>query len=239
MRLRKGMTDKDFMIIGKRYGSSEVAYEAKEAATIWEKDMEVLKEYGFGPDAMSKFKTMCAAHLELIKNRPGVISNKMLTLREKHKIINDAWTWAEKVESILGSIARNNPDFAILLNNHLPKEDTDLLTAIPALAKILSDNAASISPDTNHQTRISETETIVQKLHEVYDATVLNKTKAVEDSAEIDLLDGKIYVAIRDLYEAGRRAVRSGLVQTPSTRYRFQSLTNTRKPKEEPAAPQT
>ena len=41
------------------------------------------------------------------------------------------------------------------------------------------------------------------------------------DTAELDERDGELYLRMRDLYEAGRAAIRAGLIDRPLSNFRF------------------
>ncbi len=55
-------------------------------------------------------------------------------------------------------------------------------------------------------------------------AARLAKTAPVIDTAAIDLLDGKLYVAIHDMNKAARRAIRGGKLGANLDEYRFHHL---------------
>ncbi|MBU1219433.1 hypothetical protein KKF34_15970 [Myxococcota bacterium] len=226
MRLKKAMTDADYTTIGKRYGSNEILLEAQEASAKWLRDISVLKYYGFGQSVLDEFNSIRDEHHLLIKKRSVAVSDKKFTTKTKHEILNEAWTWTAKVDSLLGSIARKDTQFAIKLHSTLPSEDPDLFGAVPALATLLQEHAESLPADSGVQDRLSEVETVMQKLGTIYGEAATSRTKTAEDTLEIDHKDGILYVKMRDLYEAGRRAIRAGELNIPASDYRFQFVFN-------------
>jgi hypothetical protein len=56
----------------------------------------------------------------------------------------------------------------------------------------------------------------------------------VADTAQIDRLDGKLYLAMRDLSSAGRKAIRNGELAADVHEYAFHHLKNSGNPKPVP-----
>lgn len=235
MRPKKAMTDADYTTIGRRYGSNDVFREAQEASAKWLRDISVLKDYGFGQEDMDEFNNLRNEHHQLIEKRSIAVSEKKVTTKTKHAVINEAWTWTAKVDSILGRLARKDNQFSIKLQTTLPSEDPDLYGAVPALANLLRENADRLPPDSGVQNRLSEVEAVMQKLGTIYGEAATTRTKTTEDTLEIDHKDGVLYIKMRDLYEAGRRAIRAGELNVPSTDYRFQFLVNRKQTPTDPA----
>jgi hypothetical protein len=61
------------------------------------------------------------------------------------------------------------------------------------------------------------------------------KSATVIDTAAIDVLDGRLYIAMRDLNKAARRAIRAGELRATPEEYQFHCL----KPTPKPAKPAT
>jgi hypothetical protein len=62
------------------------------------------------------------------------------------------------------------------------------------------------------------------------------KARRVADITAIDLFDGRIYIAVRDLHEAGRQAIRIGDPQASLSDYRFHRLDHRKVAREKDAA---
>jgi len=57
-----------------------------------------------------------------------------------------------------------------------------------------------------------------------------SKGQTVADTAQIDLFDGKLYVCMRDLNSAGRKAIRNGDLRVGLHEYAFHHLKNSGNP---------
>lgn len=56
------LTDAQLTIVGRRYGSDEVALEASEALARWRRDVAALAGYGYGQSALDGFAADLAQH---------------------------------------------------------------------------------------------------------------------------------------------------------------------------------
>ncbi|MBU1218380.1 hypothetical protein KKF34_15250 [Myxococcota bacterium] len=234
MRTRKNLTNSDFINIGRRYGSSDIQLEAQNAVAKWSRDIETLSEYGFTPLKLEQFNSLRNKHSILVEKRPESVIAKMVSTREKNGIINSAWKWLDKVQSVLGDFAESDAEFAIKIKKISPSEDPELLAAIPAFAEILSEKKTLFEPEVKVEARLSEVASIVEKLSTVYGKQTTLKEKARIDTEEIDLYDGMLYTTMRNLYSAGRAAIRAGLLSNTSD-YKFAMKSNSNSQKPDPA----
>ncbi|MBU1220059.1 hypothetical protein KKF34_13995 [Myxococcota bacterium] len=234
MRTRKNLTNSDFISIGRRFGSSEIQLEAQNAAAKWSRDIETLSEYGFTPSKLEQFNLLRSNHSTLIEKRPESIIAKMVTTREKNKIINSAWKWLEKVQSVLGDFAENDAEFAIRLRKITPSDDPELLAAIPVFSEILNEKKSYFEPEVKVEVRLSEVANIMENLSTVYGKQATLKEKTRIDTEEIDLYDGMLYTTMRNLYSAGRAAIRAGILSNTSD-YKFTMRSNSNPQKPDPS----
>ena len=117
----------------------------------------------------------------------------------------------------------------------LPVEDLDLGAAIDALSAILKDKLAGLSPAIPAQARLDEAPALRQRLAGIFSTANDAKQLPVADTAELDERDGELYLRMRDLYEAGRAAVRAGLIDRPLSNFRFTHLRHGRSRANDPA----
>ncbi|MBU1222150.1 hypothetical protein KKF34_11315 [Myxococcota bacterium] len=224
MKFKKSLTQENFITIGKRFASEDIAREVQELLAKWEKDLAALEEYGYGSEMMQEFKTLRDSHAILMEKRSKGVSDKKLTVKAKNNIINEAWIWVDKIESILGILTRKDPSLSTRVSDALPHNDSDLQASIMAMCTIIQENIAAFPAGVKVEKRISEAPVLNEKLESIYKDTSRSKTNTMADTAEIDHLDGQLYIKIGDIYEAGRKAIRAGAIDRLVSDYRFQYL---------------
>lgn len=226
MKYKKSLTQENFITIGRRFASEDIAREVQELLAKWENDLPALEEYGYGTEMMQEFKALRDSHANLMKKRSSGVSDKKLTVKTKNDIINEAWIWVDKIESILGILTRKDSSLSTRVLDALPHNDSDLQASIMAMCAIMQENIASFPAGVKVETRISEAPVLNEKLESIYKDTARSKTNVIIDTADIDLLDGQLYIRMADIYEAGRKAIRAGEIDRLKSDYRFQYLNN-------------
>lgn len=237
MKFKKVMTTNDFINIGRRFACEDIAREVQEILARWEKDVDILSEYGFGEESLNRFKALKNEHVALMDKRSQGVSEKKLTIKTKNEIIEGAWVWVDKCSALLGSLARMDEVIGTHLKEALPDGDTDLESSVAALAELLKNNVGSFGPSAKVDERLSEVSVIKEKLSEIYTETARTKSVTILDTADLDLLDGKLYIIMKDVNEAGRMAIRAGNINGIGNPYRFSYVSNG-KTKPTPASPQ-
>ena len=235
MKIRRTYTALEKRLLGKRYSSRAVAAQAQDALLLWRLFIDPLTEFGHGPDELASFEAEVAAHAALMGGRSDGVAQKTLTLAERDALIHDGWVWVQKVLATLSVPARTDADCATRLNAALPVEDLDLGPAIDALAVILKDKLAGLSAAVPAQARLDEAPALRQRLAGIFSTAHDAKQLPVSDTAELDERDGELYLRMRDLYEAGRAAIRSGLIDRPLSNFRFTHLRHGRTRVSDPA----
>jgi len=213
------MSNARFTIVGRRHGSADIQRGASEAAARWQRDLAGLKLFGLGQAGLSAFNVLRADHARLLAERPTGVAAKLTTVDARNKATSNAWLWIDMVGSVLGQLARTDDGFANEVKSALPDDDGDLATAIPALAALLAKRKADLPEDAEVQARIDEAPAHTAALSDAPGAVAAAKLEPVIDTAEIDLLDGRLYVAIADLNDAGKKGVRHGKLQVPASDY--------------------
>ncbi len=222
------LSDADYVIIGRRYGSTAVADEAGEAAERWARDVAALAEYGHGEAALTAFRADIAAHAALRQGRPTAVAQKTVSIGARDDAVTAAWRWVGTVTSLLGSLARKDAELGAQLAAATPDEDSELAVSVRALEKLVEANAARLPSDSHASDRIAEAEPIAATLEASAPAVATAKAAPVQDTEELDLADGKLYIAIKDLNAAARKAIRAGKLSARVSEYRMKHLKRTR-----------
>lgn len=229
------LTDDEYVEIGRRHGSDEVDQEASVAESRWRRDLDNLGEYGHGPDEKAAFDALWAKHGELRAGRSDVVSGKKTTVIGRDTIVSAAWAWVDKVGSVLGRPCRADQNLAVRVEEAMPREDSGLGAGIVALAAILDEVKGRLAPHAKAAERVAESKDLAAKLGAAPGQVSTAKAGTVTDTAELDLLDGKIYIAILDLNKAGRKAIRNGNLKQKLEDYTLKHLKRSGNPK--PHAP--
>jgi len=220
---------KDYQAVGKAYGSDDVAKEASEASARWARDSGVLAEFGFGKSAHAAFEKTRAEHIALCASRADAIAAKALTVKEKKAILDAAWLWVDKVESILSVLGRDDETVASGLNAAVPSDDAALDSGIGGMAELLGEVKARVPEDAAVEVRLGEVPEVRRQLQAIFGLVSTAKSATVADTAEIDVLDGQLVVTIRFLNRAARKAIRSGALKASLSEYRIHYLDQPRR----------
>lgn len=220
------LTDADYTVIGRRHGSATVDREANDAIARWKRDVIALAPYSHGNSALARFEALREEHRILREKRPDAVAQKIVSVAARNAAIEAGWAWVNKVTTILGALARTDADLATKLAAATPDEDSELATKTITLKGLLEANATSLDPEVQAAERISEAVGVATAIRQSTETATSAKGAPVADTAELDLLDGKLYVMIKDLNDAGRRAIRDGALAQKSSEYRFQHLTS-------------
>ncbi len=221
MKTRRIYTPLQKRLLGRRYSSNAIARQAQEVLMLWRLFLSTFTEYGLGPEALSEFEAAVAAHLALVEGRPGAIAAKSLSIADRDATIHAAWVWVGKVGAALGKLAREDADCATKLNAARPDEDDELWWSIGAMASLMQEKAGQLAASVPTADRQAEATGLRERLAVIFAAASEAKQAPVQDTAEIDELDGQLYLMMRDFFEAGRNAVRAGLIDRPTSTFRF------------------
>jgi len=224
MKIKRSYNPMEKRIIGKRYGSKAISRQSYDVIILWKLFLSTFTEFGHGPDELAAFERDTLAHEKLIGSRSDTVARKTLTLAERDAIIHAGWVWVQKVAASLGVVALNDSECATRLNGALPKEDLDLGFSMDALVPLLKDKMSRLSPAIPAQARLDEAPALRQNLATILSTAADAKQLPVVDTAEIDERDGDLYLRMRDFFEAGRAAVRAGLIERPLSNFRFTHL---------------
>ena len=210
-----------FRMIGARHPSDKMQLEATSAHTRWSEIIDLMTDFGLGPDELAEFFALIEKHRAALAKRSNKIVAKGMSIEDRNAAINEGWAWTAKTIITLSKLSRTDAETARRINEARPVEDTDLPSAIEDLSTLLASKSEQISPKIPVQKRLEEAAALVTRLHTVFTDAEIAKGKPMEDTAELDELDGQLYVIIRDFNEAGRSAVRAGLLPDAAPYFRF------------------
>jgi hypothetical protein len=217
----QALGDAQYTVIGRRYGSDDIAAEAIRAKACWARDVGLLATYGYGQAALVGFDGLLTEHARMRESRPEVIAAKRSVVRERAGVVASGRAWVNQAVSLLETRAREDQRLAERLNAAVPADSSGLDASVGALSKLLTEQATSLPPDANVDALIGQGANLLEDLRAAPGTVTTAKSAKVADTADLDRLDGRLYVAMRDLNRAGRRAIRAGKLGAAPTDYRF------------------
>lgn len=242
MAEEKAFTPDAYATIGARYGSTGVAHESELAEGRWERDVDALARYGHGRSALAKYKDLRARHQQAMAQRPNAVNAKRHSVLERDARISAAWEWMDAARSNVTPLARGDAKIAVVLKSALAENDVDLPAKIEAMRSLLGDVQSRLPEDANIPQLLADAATVASGLEGTHGQVHSKRGAAMEDTFELDRLDGELYVRILDLNAAARRAIRNGKLEAQLSDYRLHFLKRSGRPgavspEGEPAAP--
>jgi hypothetical protein len=216
------LTDAEYVAIGRRRGSEDIAEEAARASARWSRDLPVLAAYGRGQALLAEFEALRAEHGALLVARPEMIAAKRGVVRERAEQVALARHWVGRASSLLETLGHQDAALAERFNAAAPADDSALVAGIGALTRLLQEVASSLPEDANVPELVEEAPALMAALSNVAGAVSTAKSATVADTLEADRLDGKLYVTMRELNRAARRAIRAGKLKADPSNYRFE-----------------
>jgi hypothetical protein len=229
------VTDLELTIMGRRYGADEVALEASEAKARWKRDLPALASYGYGQGALDAFSADYAEHAKLRSARPEAVTEKKMSVTARDQQVSSGWKWVDRVTSMLGTLARTDEMLATALATATPTDDAGLEAGIRAVATLLVETKGRLPADAEADKRLAEVDDLCAALQSSPGTVHTSKGQTVADTAQIDLYDGKLYLCMRDLNSAGRKAIRNGDLHAGLHEYAFHHLKRSGNPNPGPA----
>jgi len=230
-------TQDDYTHIGITVGSDPIHREGEDGLASWKRDREVLKKYAFTDEDCALFEELLKKHGELINKRSETVARKKGSLAERDQLLHMAWIWVEQAGAMLGRLAVNDADLARRFNETYPEEDNQLWRAIEPINALLVEYKSAFGASVPVQALIDEAPALRERLNGLFGRIETAKAEPIQDTREIDELDGRIYVLLRDLNSAGRRAIRAGLLTRQAPYYRFNHLRRAPRPTPTPDTP--
>jgi hypothetical protein len=218
------LNERNLIIIGQRFNSDIIAREAAEAAARWLRDEAALAGYGFGIAVRTRYEEDRAKHEALRVARSQAVATKRKSYADRDKEVLSAWAWVDRVKSTIRVESLTDNKLSTDLEAAVPRDDAGLEAGIQALARLLTSCKDRLGADAQVDQRLAETSTLVDGLSSSPGLVHTNSSQTMTDTAQIDLLDGKLYVWIRELNKAGRCAIRNGHLQVPPQDYVFHHL---------------
>jgi len=229
------LTDDDYIEVGRSIGSDAIHREGEDAVGQWERDIDVLEKYGFTREELAQFKDSFQVHQELLTRRDETIARKKGAVASRDRILHAAWIWFEQVSSIVGRLAAGDAELVRRFNEVVPTSDAGLWRAIDPIAALLREHQGAFPAAVPVQALLDEAPALRQSVTEIFGRTELAKAEPVQDTREIDEQDGRLYVTMRELFAAGRRAIRAGRLTRQAPYYRFNHVRKAPRPTPTPA----
>lgn len=219
-----------------RAGTSPIsaACEANETVGRWQRDLAVLAGYGFGQVVLDAFIADVRAHEKLRGARPDAVADKRSAVVAREKQVSAAWAWVDRVSAMLGVLARSDQTLSLALAAASPVDDAGLDGGIRALATILVETQGRLPADAGAGDRLAQVDSLCAGLQTAPAVVQTSKGQTISDTAQIDLMDGKLWVRMRDLNAASRSAIRNGDLRAGLSDYSFHHLKHSGSPSPAP-----
>lgn len=224
MRTIEALDDEKYRVIGAGIGSDDMATEASEASERWARDIAGLAPYGFGPEAKETFETDRTAHASLRDARPEMVVAKTKAVNDFKELRQDSKSWIEKVGMSIGRLARFDADVALKLKAAYPADESKYASGIGSMAALLTELAPRLPESAQAAARLAEAPGLKAGLEQSPGQVSVAKAAPMADTAAIDILDGKLYVTIKDLNDAARGAIKDSAINAKRSEYRFKHV---------------
>jgi hypothetical protein len=223
-RYSRYVTNEQLSIIGRRFNCDDVSAEANETVGRWRRDLNVLGSYGHGRSALAAFEADIATHEGLRSARPDAVTEKKSAVVVRDRHVSAAWAWVDRTVAVLGVLGSADQKLAMALDAAVPRDDAGLEAGVHAVATLLAESKAKLDEDAEADKRLAEVADLCAALRSSPASVQTSKSRAVTDTAQIDLYDGKLYTRMRDLNAAARAAIRNGHLQASQHEYSFHRL---------------
>lgn len=224
MITRSAYNSQKYRSIGARFGSDSIHLQGQDTAALWTENLDVFTEFGQGSTELAKFLALLEQHTAAIAARPRKLTERTLTVAERNATVNEGWIWQKKVIGALAPLAREDSAVAVAVSNARAVDDVDLLPSNDMFVELLTAHRDRMAAEVPVQKRLDEHAALRERLMNVFGAAEAAKGRPVIDTEEIDELDGRLYVIMRDFNELGRAAVRAGLIVDRPPHFRFNHL---------------
>jgi hypothetical protein len=205
----RAFSEADYEEIGRRHGSPDVAKEAGLALARWERDVSVLKGYGYGAKGLSAFRKLVGDHAAAMASRPEGVAAKTNSVNSRERAVAQGWGFVDKARSILLPLAREDGTIANGLREAIPGDDAQLAAGLGALGKLLAANLNALDPESGAEGLKEQAQGLMNAISGGPGSAEAAKKSTQEDTAAINRLDGRLAVIIGDLNGAGRKAFRN------------------------------
>jgi len=218
------LSDLEYTVIGRRHGSEDIALEAGEVEARWRRFADALAVYGFGKADLDAFVALLAEHAKLRGARPDAVADKKTSVASRNQQVAAGWAWVDRVRAVLGRLGLTDQAVATALETARPGDDASLEAGIRAMAALLTEHQARLPADAQVAQRLAEVASLSAGLLASPGTVHTSKIQTVADTAQVDLLDGKLCVMMSDLNAAGRAAIRNGDLKGNTSDFTFHHL---------------
>jgi hypothetical protein len=229
-----GTAKEEFISLGKRWGSALVLQEANESLTRWREDLPLLTRWGFGQTKLTRLETLVTELTQKHTQYQTLVGAKLAANPAEASAIETARTWVQRAQGILEDRIDADDEVAgrvRALGARIPEDASKLLIFSQGFLKIATE-------EREHLARESATDEFYKEGAEAIEVLTLARgqkgsrtdTKEV-GTAELDLLDGQIYVELSKLYKKARQAHNKEGNPARASQYVFTHLSRSSDPK--------
>ncbi|MBI5517962.1 MAG: hypothetical protein HY909_29590 [Deltaproteobacteria bacterium] len=213
--------------IGARWSSTLVLAEAELALHRWAEDVEVLRPFGWGPLRRERFEAL-VDQLRMRHDAWQAPRTSAPPPRDGEPVAGPgerarARSWLDRAISILEAAELESDEATSALGSIPPPGDgtsTLLASVETALARCKALRQV-LDPDAATGVFFLEGEAAIEALDKALDVAPVDPRDRAD---ELDTLDGRVYLSIRGLNRAARRAFASAGEPEKAARYVFQFL---------------
>jgi hypothetical protein len=213
--------------IGARWSSTLVLAEAELALHRWAEDADVLRPFGWGPVRRERFEALVdqlrmrhdAWQAPRSSAPPSPEGSPVAGPGERAR----ARAWLDRAISILEAAELESDEATTALGSIPPPGDgtSTLLAAVEAALSRCRALRPSLDPDAADEAFFREGDAAIVSLDEALDVAPVDPRDRAD---ELDTLDGRVYLSIRGLNRAARRAFANAGEPERAARYVFQFL---------------
>ncbi len=229
MRIKKPYDDDKLTTLGARFPSEDVLKDAALAAGHLARHGAAFALYGKGAAFAGRFDAQREEHRRFMVERAVGVAGKLSAIAGLNELFDAGWTWVEQVHAILTPFCRRDEAFALRVEKLTPETEAGLTTAVAGFRALLEEKKAALDADVPADDLIVEAADLEPRLAAVLGDKAQAKSGARADTRELDRLDGALYLAVADILDAGRRAVRAGRIDAPIGDFRFRHCVTVRR----------
>ena len=229
MRIKKAYDDDQLATLGARFSSDDVQKDAALAAGHLARHAAVFTLYGKGAAFAGRFNARREDHRRFIVERAEGVAGKQNAIAGLNELFDAGWTWVEQAHAILTPFCRKDAAFALRVEKLTPETEAGLTTAVAGFRALLEEKQADVDADVPAADLIAAAAELEPRLAAVLGDKAHAKSGARAGTRELDRLDGELYLAVADILDAGRKAVRAGRLDAPITDFRFRHCTTVRR----------
>jgi hypothetical protein len=185
-----------------------VSEEAAETSERWGRYVDVLKSYGKGRRALESFNGLRAEHTAAMEARPEAVAAKLAASAASKATNTQADEFIDKATDILDDAGDANETIARDLASARTNVASGRAVFVASLVSMLRTHLALLPEDSDAEALAAQGEALVPALRALQPSKAATRTATKADTAELDVLDGRLLEVISKVNSAGRKAFR-------------------------------